>query len=401
MKNIILINDHAFVNGGQAKVAIETAIGLAKRRLNVTFFSACGPADASLTKNGVAVKCLEGFDILSDPNRLSAAIRGIWNSKAAFQLSKLLEKFNPNETIIHWHGFAKALSPSLGPVVTKSSIPHVFTLHEYFLACPNGGFYDYKKDQICKKKALGIGCLTTDCDVRHVAHKQWRVLRQLAMLGPAGLPRNLKNIIYISKKQREVLEPYLPRNARLFHLGNPVRKSRFERVDVNKNNVFLFVGRLNPEKGGILFAKATRQSSVRAIIVGDGAEKQKILELNPDVEVTGWLEQDDIESWYGKTRALVFPSLWYECQPLVPIEAIKRGIPVIAGKWTAASETIKENPASIIVDKPTVEGFSDAINKIKQSEISEYHANGIYEDYDVHFDKLIGTYNEIMTQDAE
>ena len=38
------------------------------------------------------------------------------------------------------------------------------------------------------------------------------------------------------------------------------------------------------------------------------------------------------------TRCLIFPSLWYEVCPLVPLEAKAYGIPVIASDCSAASD---------------------------------------------------------------
>ncbi|MFC6049970.1 glycosyltransferase family 1 protein, partial [Methylobacterium hispanicum] len=42
---IVLVADHAYINGGQAKVVVESALGLAARGHAVTVFAAVGPAD--------------------------------------------------------------------------------------------------------------------------------------------------------------------------------------------------------------------------------------------------------------------------------------------------------------------------------------------------------------------
>lgn len=67
---VVVVNDHAFVNGGQAKVAIESAKALVASGLEVIFFAACGPVDDSLRPAGVRVVCLEQNDLLNEPRRL-------------------------------------------------------------------------------------------------------------------------------------------------------------------------------------------------------------------------------------------------------------------------------------------------------------------------------------------
>ena len=73
---IVICADHAHVNGGQAKVALDSALGLAAAGARVIFFSACGPVDQRLAA-GVETVCLDQKDILANPSRLDAARQGI------------------------------------------------------------------------------------------------------------------------------------------------------------------------------------------------------------------------------------------------------------------------------------------------------------------------------------
>ena len=82
IKNIIIINDSAFIKGGAEKVALNSAIELSKRGINVILFSAIGPVDTNLTDAGIEVICLQQYDILNDPSRLRAIKQGLWNNKA-------------------------------------------------------------------------------------------------------------------------------------------------------------------------------------------------------------------------------------------------------------------------------------------------------------------------------
>ncbi len=97
-----------------------------------------------------------------------------------------------------------------------------------------------------------------------------------------------------------------------------------------------------------MFAEAAQRAGVRAIFVGDGPEADQIRRINPAAEITGWVSPEEVQNRLGTARAVVFPSLWYEGQPLVPIEALLRGVPVVCGRWSAAHEVVEHGVNGVI-----------------------------------------------------
>lgn len=401
LKTIVVLNDHGYINGGQAKVAIDSAKGLKSRGYDVIFFCGAGPADPELQSLGIKVVCLGQNDLLSEASTLVAVGRGLWNRQSAALLAEILAGLDPHTSMIHCHGFAKALSPSIGPVIVGSPIPHVYSVHEFFLACPNGGFYDFQKQEICTRKALGVSCLTTNCNSRRAVHKIWRVGRQAIVWSIGQMPRNLKNIICISETQRRVLAPYLSPDTSVFHTPNPITIEKRPRTQIEKNDVYLFVGRLNPEKGGAIFAQAARNAGVRAVFVGDGPQADLIRRINPAAEIVGWVSPGEVETWLDRSRCLVFPSVWYETFGLVAYEAQARGIPVICGDWNAAAEGITDGRTGIIYKSPAVEALETAIRRLDNGE-DAIDGQDIFDRYwsapidmDAHLDRLAEVYAAI------
>ena len=395
LRKVIVANDFAAINGGQAKVAIESARALSRRGFEVEFLAACGPVDPDLERDGVRVTCLEQSDILSDPNRGRAIVRGIWNAPAARALRAACDASCPRGTVVHCHGFAKALSPAIGPVLWGSGVPAVYTMHEFFLACPNGGFYDYRRGEICRRRALGASCLSVNCDVRNGAHKAWRVARQTVAAGRGGLPRRLGDVITISALQIEVMRPYLSPRTRVHHVPNPVPRTGV-RVDAGANDVFLHVGRLSPEKGCRVFAEAARRAGVRAVFVGEGPERAAIEAANPDALVTGWLDGAAVRGWMERARCVVFPSLWYETFGLVAYEALEMGVPVIAGAWSAAAEAIEPGATGLLVDEPGPGPLAAAIAELARPDHPVFEriprATPFTVSQDEHVDRLLEVY---------
>ena len=365
LRRVVIAGDFASVSGGQAKVAIDSACLLAEAGIDVHFFAATGPVAPQLERTGITVHCLDQHVILDDPERLRAIRRGLWNGQAAASLRALCAQFDPRDTVLHGHGYAKALSPAVGPVLAKGPLKSVFTMHEYFLACPNGGFYDYQRGEICHRKPLGLSCLATHCDMRNPAHKAWRVLRGWIAARPGMLPGGLRDVICISHTQRRVMKPYLPQDVRLHQVDNPVA-SGLPAVDAARNKTLVFVGRLSPEKGALHLAIAARKTGFPVVFVGDGPEAPAILAANPEATITGWLRPEEVQTHLATARALVFPSLWYEGQPLAPIEALLRGIPVICGRWCAAAETVSDGVNGVIYDDPTPDALARALRRLPQ-----------------------------------
>ena len=349
-RTIVILCDTAQVDGGLGKVAVTSALSLKEAGCDVIYFCPGNGTDPRLAASGVEVIELGQPFAAEDPHRLRGMRRGLWNTEAAQALRHRLAGCDPAATVLHCHGYSKLLSPAIGPVLTDGRFAAVYTMHEFFLACPNGGFFDFQRQEICTRKPLGMSCLTTHCDSRSRAIKGYRVLRQAVLHGPGKLPRHLRDVIAISDTQDRVMRPYLPKDTQVHRISNPVDWLDTDRVAVEQNSHFLFIGRLAPDKGAAELARAAKEAGVRVTFVGDGPERARIQSILPDAEVTGWLDPAGVHDWLGRARALVMPSLWYECQPLVPLEALRRGVPVITGAWNAAHEAVEHGQTGLIYD---------------------------------------------------
>jgi glycosyltransferase involved in cell wall biosynthesis len=338
---VIVMNDHASINGGSSSVAIASALGLAARGVRVTLFSAVGPVAPQL--RGVPnldVVCLEQEEIAKNPNRLQAFSGGLRNGAVLRALRELLAAKSPERTIVHAHGWTKALSPFALSTVTSAGFPLVVTLHDFFIACPNGGFFEHGANTLCERKPLSASCWRCNCDRRNFGHKVWRNLRTVIQNNVLGVPRNVAHYIAVSEFSLNVLRPHLPAGARATVVRNPVECETTEPAPVAENDAFVFVGRFETEKGVRLFAEAARAAGVRAVFVGDGALMSAVRSLCPEAHFTGWLNRDGIRRAVRNARALVFPPLWYETLGLVVIEAAAEGVPAIVSDRCAATDHI-------------------------------------------------------------
>jgi glycosyltransferase involved in cell wall biosynthesis len=111
----------------------------------------------------------------------------------------------------------------------------------------------------------------------------------------------------------------------------------------------LFVGRLAPQKnvGRLLRAITATTSPVELAIVGDGEDRALLENLVADlhlgnVRMIGPRSGADLVSWYRWADAFVSPSD-KEGMPLVILEAMAAGLPVISTDVPGSSETVGDD----------------------------------------------------------
>lgn len=163
------------------------------------------------------------------------------------------------------------MSSSIFRSIAKSNLQLVITLHDYFCFCPNGGFYNYQKSEICNKKPLSLSCICTNCDVRSYPQKIWRLLRQKIQNHEIWNNQNL-HFISISNFTDKICVPLIPSNAKVYKLYDPVELSLHKRVVIQNNTNYICMARLSPEKGVNLFCKAITDLGFNGIVMGDGEQ---------------------------------------------------------------------------------------------------------------------------------
>ena len=130
VNNVIIVNDFNYIQGGASKVAIDTARLLKDNGLNVYFFSAVNKKDDEI--DSINYITTNQQEALKEKNKLKGLINGIYNFKAKKEFKKLLENFNREDTIIHVHGWTKALSSSVFDIAFKIAL--LFCISSHFIS---------------------------------------------------------------------------------------------------------------------------------------------------------------------------------------------------------------------------------------------------------------------------
>lgn len=383
IKNVVVVNDFNYVQGGASKVAIDTA-NLLSDKYKVYFFSAS--KDQSELNENIVNICTNQGECLN--NGIKGALSGLKNKKVAKEFSKLLDTLGNNETIIHVHGWTKCLSSIIFKVAYKKHFKVVLTLHEYFTVCPNGGFFNYKKCKQCSLKPMSFKCITCNCDSRNYAFKLYRVLRQKRYQKDM---KNLKYGIAIS----ELVKEKAKKIETVKVIENPIENSNYK-VDTSKNDTYVYIGRVCAEKGTELFCKAITDLKLKGIVVGSGSDLEYLKSKYNNITFTGWVDSTKVNKYLDKAKCLIFPSIWPEPAGLTALDAISRGIPVIVSSNTATENYITKYDAGLIFENNNVE---DLKQKIKSLEINKDIYNNYRKDpysEKKYINSLIEFYEEIL-----
>ena len=401
---VVILNDHAALNGGSASVALASARGLAARSVRVTLLTCVGPVAPEL--RGVPdleVICLGQEEIAKDPSRIRAFANGLRNARAVDAVRRILSGKPRGRTVVHVHTWTKALSPFALDAVCGMGFPLVATLHDFFIACPNGGFFVHGADDICRRTPLSLGCLRCSCDRRNFGHKIWLAARTVVQNRVLRVPRRAAHFIGVSDFSLNVLRPHLPAAVPVTVVRNPLECVDGGPAPAGLNRNFVFIGRFEVEKGALLFARAARATGLPAVFIGDGSLAAELRRLCPDAQFTGWIGPGAIRSHLSRARALVFPPLWYETLGLVVVEASASGVPAIVSDQCAATDVIRDGVNGLHFSRGSVESLAAKMRALAgDGALAARLGRAAYEGYwadpwtlDRHVGELLGIYGRI------
>ena len=102
-----------------------------------------------------------------------------------------------------------------------------------------------------------------------------------------------------------------------------------------RDSFFVYVGRLSEEKGIPMLLDAFADLKKELKIIGDGPladQVESIAAVNHHITYLGKKPRKEVLELLSRATALVFCSAWYEGMPMVLLEAMSMGTPVISAE---------------------------------------------------------------------
>ncbi|MCB1337139.1 MAG: glycosyltransferase family 4 protein [Maritimibacter sp.] len=362
-RRIVVVNDDSIARGGTAVLAVMSAKALAARGHEVIWLCGDAGANPSLAEAGIEVVALGSRPLLDLPAR-AALVSGVHNAPAARMIRAFLAERDTPDTVYHVHSWAQIFSPALFPALAPVGKRALLHAHDMFLACPNGVFMDYRKNQPCTRRPVSAACVATHCDKRSYAQKLWRVARGARVIRALGDLSGWGGIVVIHPAMKAKLARAGYPEARMHTVRNPVVPFSAVRIRAEDNRGLLYVGRLEADKGVGELASAAARAGVPLTLVGEGPMRAEISARYPAARLAGWVDKAGIAPFAAEARALVMPSRHPEPFALVIAEAAASGLPVLAADTAAMAAEVEAAGLGFAFDVFDPASFDAAIGRI-------------------------------------
>lgn len=282
-------------------------------------------------------------DNTKEINSLSDKLRLIFTTHYNRQSKELVRKHirETRADIMHVHNFFPLLSPSIFEAAKEEGVPSVLTLHNYRLFYPNGYLlYDGKIDErtingsaySCVFDGVYRDSIVQTAVVAHMIEyhrKRDTWAKQVDCL--------LCLTDFAKSKFVEAGFPEDKLKVKPNFVDDSFEGQDFSQVTNQKEDYYLFIGRISEEKGVRTLVNAwsssKKESDSKLLILGDGPikrELQRKTEMDPNIEWLGFIAREGVLDYLKRAKALIFPSEWYEGMPMTILEAFSAATPVLS-----------------------------------------------------------------------
>lgn len=332
------------------------------------------------------------------------------NEGVAEAFSSILDRVKPD--VVHIQHLMY-LSARLVEKSQRKKIPVVFTLHDYWLLCPQGQLFrnnrapcdgrspdacaDCVKYQLCIRKNIAskyarLKKTTPGWLVRSIQNAYLSYARlfladkgaraQMIRAREAFMRELLSRIAVFIAPSEFVRQRFIASgipDARIKLLDNGFDAARFQDIRRNASKMlrFGFIGNLMAAKGThILIEAFNRMPPGRAELRIYGAVASyksslgnydgflKRIAARDNIRFMGGFDNRDIGGILSQIDVLVVPSLWYENSPLVIHEAFMARVPVIASRIGGIPGLVTDGQGGFLFDPGDVDGLAEKMQRV-------------------------------------
>lgn len=331
----------------------------------------------------VALRSLSGDPLREPLERAGVPVaslnaRGFYDARAWLRLVRFLRR--TSASVVHTH---LLYADVLGRTAAMAArVPVVSTLHNV----PDG-FAHHRADRRCLERLtarrLARRLICVSQSAADAFPREWRIPRERVALVPnaidlgpwlavrEGVPRPEASAEENGAAAPRSSGATAPRTSGAA-AHRPPHDEPKEHVSPHEqeNHVsILSVGRLNPQKAFDVLLRAARivsdtRSDVRFTILGRGERATELVRLRDALGLTDTVtfagEQNDVPSWMQRADVVVSSSAW-EGMPLVVIEAMAAGRPVVVTDVGGSREVVGGDDCGVVVPPSDPGALAQAI----------------------------------------
>lgn len=289
-----------------------------------------------------------------------------WNPSAARAISAVADRLRPD--VAHVHNTWFAMSPAVPAALARRGIPVVATLHNYRRVCANASLF---RDGAPCEDCVGTSPLP---GVRHRCYRGSYAASAAAAAGIALnsrfglLDRSVDLFLTVNEfaRQRFLSGGLAPEKLRLHpnFVPDPGRRT----APPSQSRTVVVAGRVERAKGVDVLVEAWRRAAPRdleLVVLGDGELLESLRAAAvPGVHLPGSVSADQVREHLLTARALAFPSVLYEGQPMSVLEAMSCGTPVLASRRGGTPALLHASPGSWLPEAGDVDAWAGALRHL-------------------------------------
>jgi len=368
--------------GGIERVVYEQSKRLLQKRFELMVLTNRIGTAKQYSYDGIRVRC---YDSLSIGFRLGIPypIPNVTSYKAFLESVK-------SSTLIHAHGHPYLSSLIAAKLAKRYSKPFVLTQHNTFIK------YENFWDTVERLNDFAVGkAVLKEAD-------------KIIVVSNA----TMKYVVSLGADPEKIELLYNGVDLERFKPLNGVKDAVREKLGISKNAVVVITVRRLVYKNGvdtlIDSAKIAIKKNPRLLflVVGTGPDFAEVkarteqLGIRNNFRLTGFVSDEDLPLYYNAADFFVLPSKSGEGLPLVALEAMACGLPVIATKVGGIAEIMMEGYGKIVPpDNP--DALAEAVLEFSHRELSALK-NGLRSrieqkfSWDKNVERLVKIYEEFI-----
>lgn len=325
--NVLLINKYYYLKGGSEKYLFDLENLLNEKGDQTHIFSMTDKKNKPSSDLKYFIDNLD-FKKNSAWQNIAELKRSLYRTESADRLKKMIRETAPQ--VAHLNNINFQLTTSVIDCLQKNGIPMVMTLHDYQLVSPN--HLMYQPGHWCPKcfSKKFYHCVLTKCYNNSLAYSFMAALESY-FNHLRGVYHKIDVFISPSRFMKQKMIDFGFEAEKIKVLPNFLKTEGYHPLTAEaKGDYYLYVGRLEEEKGigELIEFFQTRQEKL--VIIGTGSLAEKVQELSvKNISYLGKLPNPEVRSYLAKAKYLIVPSKWPENCPYVVIEAKALGTPVI------------------------------------------------------------------------
>lgn len=273
--------------------------------------------------------------------------------------------------ILHAHNIFLRLSPRPLQVAHRMGVPIVMTVHDFNLICPRKWMIR-NRNLVCGD-GFGGYCLVRNCWSGRRG-RWWMAYHSFRWIKTALHRAMLRSSVDLFVAPSAVLCDWLVRSlgaVNAVYIPNFVVLTEMPAYHIPGCKL-VYLGRLSREKGVDVLMRAMalivdKLPNVSLKIVGDGPERKNLESLVEMLHIGNWVAFAGEMDMVASSRALseadlaILPSIWAENCPMVILEALGAGTPVIGSNIGGVPELVRDGENGYLFERGDA---ADLANKI-------------------------------------